>query len=206
MSKRKSPQAPLELPLFDLPLNAADEAEDDPAEDLGEELEDAGDLPLEQGPSRPSANTRQADRAGDDGGSEPAEEPPAPLRDRLLAGLLDLGIQLLVVSGSVAAVHAMGIPPSLDDWLPFTLLGLIFSFLYWFIPLAFWGQTPGMAWVGNSALALSDEPLTFGQSALRWLGALVTLGLLGVPLLFALGGRSLTDRLSESKTVVLQGG
>ena len=213
MSKRKGPEA-LELPL-DLPLHANDEEDElSGAAQLLEEAPDEGVAPEGVAPEG-VAPEGAAELLLDPGAGEPAEaeaEPenesaeydsPATLRDRVLSGLLDLGIQLLVLGATVASVHAMGIAVSPGDAAPFALLGLIFSFLYWFIPLAFWGQTPGMAWVGNSATSLSDEPLTFGQSVLRWIGALLTLALAGLPLLLALGGRSLTDRLSDSKTVVL---
>jgi len=219
MSKRKSPND-RELPLFDLPLHANDE--ELPPDDDDRLVEDAGDLPL-AAPEPRAAAADAADKtlreipvtpAGEEepaAGEESAaadEEPaaaeqPAPFKDRLLAGSLDLGIQVLVSGGAVAAVRAMGVSVQLADGLPFALFGLIFSFLYWFIPLAFWGQTPGMAWVGSSAVSLSDEPLTFSQTLLRWCGALLTVALAGLPLLLALGGRSLSDRLSESKTVVI---
>jgi len=211
MSKRKSPNG-RGLPLFDLPLHANDEeAAPEEAERL---VEDAGDLPLAPRRARAAAaasGSAAVDKTlrkipvvpadgetanGETADGETADEQLAPLRDRLLAASLDLAIQVVVAGGAVAAVRAMGVPVALAD-------GLIFSFLYWFIPLAFWGQTPGMAWVGNSAVSLSDEPLTFAQTLLRWCGALLTLALAGLPLLLALGGRSLSDRLSESKTVAI---
>lgn len=208
MSKRKSPND-RELPLFDLPLHANDE--ELPPDDDDRLVEDAGDLPLTApGPPAAAADTGHAvDKTLREipvtpaAAEEPAAEQPAPFKDRLLAGSLDLGIQVLVLGGAVAAVRAMGVPVRLADGLPFALFGLVFSFLYWFIPLAFWGQTPGMAWVGHSAVSLSDEPLTFGQTLLRWCGALLTVALAGLPLLLAFAGRSLSDRLSESKTVVI---
>ncbi len=127
----------------------------------------------------------------------------APLGERALAGLADLGIQLLMLSVAALACHFVGIELSMRLWPPFVGLGLVLSFLYWIIPLAFWGQTPGMAWLGNIARSFDDEPLSFGQALLRWLGAWITAGLLGLPQLLALGGRSLSDRLSDSKTLVL---
>ncbi len=128
--------------------------------------------------------------------------PPAPLRDRALAGLADLLMQLFALGTAVFGVHMMGVILSPSLWMPFFIQGLVFSFLYWFIPLAFWGQTPGMGWMGHQARSLDDQPLSFAQSALRWCGGLFTLGLLGLPLLLALTGRSFTDRLSDSKTVL----
>lgn len=208
MSKRKSPKD-RELPLFDLPLHANDEEPE--AVDVGDAIvEDAGDLPIGSPRERSAAASYagEIDRTLREIPQEPeAAVPaagPAPLKDRFLSGALDLGIQVLVLGAAVAAVRAIGAPVRLADGLPFAIFGLIFSFLYWFIPLAFWGQTPGMAWVGNSAVRLNDEPLTFGQTLLRWIGALLTLALAGLPLLLAFGGgRSLSDRLSDSKTEVI---
>lgn len=202
MSKKKGPHA-LELPLFDLPLHANDEERDAEEE---EEARDAVDPPLRKkgAPAdEPGPETGPAAPAGEDATAPEEDEVQAPVRDRILSGLLDLGIQLLVLGSAAASVHAMGLELGPADAGPFAVLALIFSFLYWFIPLAFWGQTPGMAWVGNSAVSLDDEPLTFGQSVLRWLGAILTLAFLGLPIALAFGGRSLTDRLSDSKTIVL---
>lgn len=126
---------------------------------------------------------------------------PAPLGDRLLGGLADLAVQLAILGLVAVTVYLMGVRITLSDGPAFGVLALVFSFLYWFIPLAFWGQTPGMAWVGHAALSLRDEPLSFSQTTLRWIGALITFALAGLPMLLALGGRSLTDRLSESKTL-----
>ncbi len=124
----------------------------------------------------------------------------ALLGDRLLGGLADLSAQLLMLGMAIAACHALGITVHLTDWQPFGVLLTAFSFLYWVVPLAFWGQTPGMAWVGHTARAIGGEPLTFSQTFRRWLGAVLTLALAGLPLLLALTGRSLTDRLSNAIT------
>ncbi|MEM6455925.1 MAG: RDD family protein [Acidobacteriota bacterium] len=128
---------------------------------------------------------------------------PTPLPDRLIAGLADLAVHLIMVGASIGAVILMGVPLRVEQWPPFAGLALIFSFPYWVIPLAFWGQTPGMAWIGHLARTLDREPLTFSQAVLRWMGALLTVALIGVPLLLALTGRSLSDRLSDSATVSL---
>ena len=125
----------------------------------------------------------------------------AGLRDRLMGGLADLAIHLAMLGAVITLVHLMGVQVGWHQWLPFATLTLVFSFLYFVVPLAFWGQTPGMAWVGHTARSVTDEPLSFGQTVLRWFGTLLTLALVGLPLLLALGGRSLSDRLSESKTL-----
>ncbi|MCG8458820.1 MAG: RDD family protein [Holophagales bacterium] len=133
-----------------------------------------------------------------------SEAAPAPVQDRILGGVADLTVHVATLGAMVIAVQLMGARVSLDSLPGFAALGLVFSFLYTVIPLAFWGQTPGMAWVGHASRSMGGEPLTFGQTFLRWLGALFTVALAGLPVLLAfLGGRSLCDRLSDSRTVQL---
>jgi uncharacterized RDD family membrane protein YckC len=125
---------------------------------------------------------------------------PAPLLRRMRAAFGDLAILLAV--GAVAAAGATLIGAELGlHSLPALLVFLLsFSFLYCVVSLAFWGQTPGMAWSGLIARTEETEPLSFGQTAMRWLGHWLTWALLGLPGLLALTGRSLADRLSRSST------
>jgi uncharacterized RDD family membrane protein YckC len=124
----------------------------------------------------------------------------APFQDRWLGGLADLTIHLATLGAMVLAVRMIGVTVALEDAPAFLVLGLVFSLLYTIVPLAFWGQTPGMAWVGHLARSEGNEPLTFGQTFLRWLGSILTVALLGLPVLLGLTGRSLCDRLSDSRT------
>lgn len=142
----------------------------------------------------------------------PLDEPeplpiPAPvpasasLGARWKAGLFDLLLHtvlgLFLLAGSWFLGARIG---GLENLGVATFL-VVFSFLYSAIPLAFWGQTPGMGWAGLVAATGEDGALAFGQTALRWLGGLLTVALLGLPSLLVLaGGRSLTDRLSGSRT------
>jgi len=221
MAKRKRHQGP-EPTLFDLPLRAAhsekaagetassrhaiaasgdgrgpsilfDEPEDSPGEDHA-----AGDAQLEL----IDLATADAELPESPAGAPAAaaQDDQALLGDRLLGGLADLAAQLIALGLAIAATHSMGLAVTVADWMPFGVLALVFSFLYWVVPLAFWGQTPGMAWVGQTARSSSGEPLSFGQTVLRWLGSMLTLALAGLPLLLALTGRSFTDLLSGSRT------
>ena len=82
------------------------------------------------------------------------------------------------------------------------LFFLPFSFLYQVFPLAFWGRTPGMARTGLVARGRDGRSLTFGQAGLRWLASVLTVLLLGLPVLSTqLTGRSLADRISDSQTL-----
>lgn len=128
---------------------------------------------------------------------------PAPLTQRLAAALLDGGLLLVVTAGAILGSFLLGVRWQGDDLAPLGIFLLVFSFVYSVMPLAFWGRTPGMALARVLSRGADGGPLTFGQTALRWLGGLLTVALVGLPLLLALpalGGRSLADRLSGSHT------
>lgn len=130
----------------------------------------------------------------------PALERPAPLAARLQGTGGDLVI--VAATGAVAALGArwLGARIGLAELAPLTLFLLAWSFVYFVVPLAFWGATPGMSWAGLIARTSATEPLSFGQAAMRWLGTWLTWATLGVGGLVALTGRSLADRLSGSST------
>jgi uncharacterized RDD family membrane protein YckC len=173
------------------------------------------DLPLEPQRGRSAAPERKrAPRSAPPEPSfeEPEEEAPLPAAARAAGGRAGLGRRIsaagadLLVHASVAVgvlvgCRFMGVRPVLSDWPAVVLFLLSFSFLYTVVPLAFWGHTPGMAWAGLDARSRDGEPLAFDQTARRWIGGLLTLLLLGLPLLLAFGGRSLSDLLSGSETL-----
>ncbi len=132
-------------------------------------------------------------------GGRAAVARPAGLAARLLAGLADLVVHGALLAAAVFGARLLGVERT-PPWPPLVLLGLSFSFVYHVVPLAFWGQTPGMAWRGLQARNPGGEPLAFDQTVRRWLGGLVTAGLAGLPLLLTRSGLSLSDRLSGSET------
>lgn len=209
--KRKSSEPELEeLPLFDFPLRekATSPRPRRPATE-------AAAAPTVATPSASAAASAAASYVAGPGAAQleldeadPAAETQATVAatigDRFFAGLADLLIHLATLGLTALAVLAIGHTLAWRDLPPFAFFGVLFSFLYCVFSLAFWGQTPGMAWAGHLARSVTGEPLTFGQTALRWLGGLLTLILAGLPLLLALvGGRSLSDRISDSKTLQL---
>lgn len=126
-----------------------------------------------------------------------------PFSVRLLAGLADLAIHTALAIALLFGARLLGAPAGLGDWPPILLFLAVFSFLYSVLPLAFWGQTPGMAWAGVVSRDAEGEGLTLGQTVRRWLGGLATVALLGLPLLLALrDGRTLADRVSDSRTLL----
>jgi uncharacterized RDD family membrane protein YckC len=143
---------------------------------------------------------------------EPADDLPsaadaAPVRaglaPRLVAAACD-GL-VLAVAAALALIGAalLDVRPGAEMLPGLAALLLVFSFAYSVVPLAFWGATPGMRAVRLVARDRDGGPLTFGQTAARWAGGLLTLALAGLPMLLALGplgGRSPADRLSRSLT------
>lgn len=134
----------------------------------------------------------------------PVPEPTptsASLGSRWKAGLFDLLVHAVLGLFLLAGSWLLGARVGGSENLGVATFLVVFSFLYTAIPLAFWGRTPGMAWANLVAATGEEGGLTFGQTALRWLGGLLTVVLLGLPSLLVLaGGRSLTDRLSGSRT------
>ncbi len=122
---------------------------------------------------------------------------------RLGAVALDLVALAAVAGGGLLGAALLGVGDSRVLLPGVGVFLLVFSFAYSVVPLAFWGATPGMAMVGLIARGRDGGPLTFGQTALRWLLGLVTVALAGLPLLLALGplgGRSLADRVAGGNT------
>ncbi len=128
--------------------------------------------------------------------------PPAAARPGavLAAGLFDFLALFAVLTIALVGIVMMGVGVGSRLGPPMVLFVGVFSFVYYVLPLAFWSRTPGMSWAGIVARNEGDQPLTFGQTALRWFGAVLTATLLGLPLLLALSGRSLSDRISGSRS------
>lgn len=195
MSRRRTERDP-EPSLFDLPL----ERPVDPVAPASPPVERATEpprppsLPLEEPPAPEEWEGRPP--------AHRAEPAPVPLSARYLAGLADLAVHLALAVTLLFGARLLGVPAGFRDGPALLVFLLIFSFLYTVIPLAFWGQTAGMAWAGIVARTPSGETLTFRQTALRWLGSVLSVALLGLPVLLAIGDhRSLADRLSGSTTV-----
>jgi len=191
----------------------------DPEEEPGEPL--LFDLPLEPERGRVKRATRSAPREERPPApgpelifDEPEELPAAAVKEvsaggavragigkRLAAGAADLVVHAAVAVGVLVGCRYMGVKPVVSDWPALTLFLLTFSCLYSVVTLAFWGHTPGMAWAGLAARSRDGQPMAFDQTARRWIGGLLTALLVGLPLLLAFGGRSLSDLLSGSETL-----
>ena len=124
---------------------------------------------------------------------------------RFAAGGADLLVHAAILVLALLGVRGMGVRPALDVWPAFALFLLSFSFLYTVLPLAFWGHTLGMAWRGITSRNRDGEPLTFDQTVRRWLGGILTVATLGLPLLVTGDRRSLTDVISGSASYPEEG-
>jgi uncharacterized RDD family membrane protein YckC len=126
----------------------------------------------------------------DDDDDEASAAPASPSGEfaarskRFAAGLADLLLHAAILVGVLLGTRWMGVKVDpIRDWPPLALFLLSFSFLYTLLPLAFWGQTLGMAWADIHSRNRDGEPLTFDQTARRWAGR-----------------RSLSDLISGSAT------
>lgn len=196
------PEPPDEPLLFDLPLDVSAERSRPSA--ATERKRPAPQAP----PARPTAPApepedllEEAGEAEEDGETrETAASSGTGAGSRIAAGAADLLVHAAVAVLLLVGTRLMGVHPTLADGPALGVFLLAFSFLYIVVPLAFWGHTLGMAWAGLVARNRDGEPLTFDQTARRWLGGLLTLGLACLPFALTGSGRSLTDRLSGSAT------
>jgi uncharacterized RDD family membrane protein YckC len=136
---------------------------------------------------------------------EPGAEVPVAFARRFAAGLADIVILGLFGALELAAgaiLLQLRFPPA-------ALLGLgAFLFLAALVLLVLvpfvWGATPGMALADLRVSAADGGSPTLAASSLRFLGALLTGALAGVPLLvvaFDRKGRTLSDLLSGTTLV-----
>jgi len=207
MRRPDKPDEPDEPLLFDLPLSSPEREPEPPPRKKPERTarearpassRPAPELPLATRSGPVPVPDPEPDEAGETGGAPASEF--AGRGTRFGAGLADLLVHAAVLVGALLGTRWMGVKPDpVRDWPALAVFLASFSFLYTVLPLAFWGQTLGMAWTRISSRNRDGEPLTFDQTARRWLGGLVTAALLGLPSLVS-SRRSLTDLLSGSAT------
>lgn len=191
------PDEPL---LFDLPLEPRERSRAaEPAAETRRARPAAAPEPPRPLAAKTAPPVEEAAEEEDVGGSLDGE-PDVGIGARFASGGADLLVHVAVTVILLIGSRMMGVRAEPSDWPAFALFLLAFSFLYMVVPLAFWGHTLGMAWSGLVARNQDGEPLTFDQTARRWLGSLVSAGTLGLPLLLTGEGRSLTDRISGSAT------
>ncbi len=207
MRRPDKPAPPDEPLLFDLPLGGPEREPEPPPPPRRKQPERPAreGRGSEAGPATRSRPVPVPDPEPDDeeANAVPARRPASEFARRgrrLASGLADLMVHAAVLVGALLGTRWMGVKPDpVRDWPALALFLLSFSFLYTVLPLAFWGQTLGMAWANITSRNRDGEPLTFDQTARRWLTGLVTAALLGLPALVS-GRRSLSDLVSGSAT------
>ncbi|HKV06902.1 MAG TPA: RDD family protein [Thermoanaerobaculia bacterium] len=182
--------------LFDLPLSGPEPKRSGAAE--RKRAPKPAPFAAEPPPPRPAPAPPPPDVEEEE--EAEAVEGSAGVGRRFAAGAADLLVHAAMAVVVLGGTYLMGIRPALSDWPAVLAFLLSFSFLYTVVPLAFWGHTLGMVWANLTSRNQDGEPLTFDQTARRWLGGVMTTATLGLPLLFAQGGRSLSDLLSGSAT------
>jgi len=203
MRPSDKPDEPAGEPLlFDLPLTGPQEDLAEPAPDLKRPRRGtrgaaapapsapplaARPMPVPAPPPEPRENPRSASEFASRG-------------SRFAAGLADLVVHSAIGVAALLGIRWLGVRPEVSDTPALAVFLLSFSFLYTVLPLAFWGYTLGMAWSGTMARNRNGESLSFDQTARRWLGGLLTVLTLGLPLLVSGSRRSLTDLISGSVT------
>lgn len=163
----------------------------------------------------PSATEAAAPRAADEANAPDDVDEPGPMVDepdatvtfarRFAAGLADVVILGLFGALELAAgaiLLELRFPPAaLLGVLAFLLLAA--AVLLVLVPFV-WGATPGMALADLRVAAEDGGGPTLSAAVLRFVGALLTAALAGVPLLVAAfdrRGRTLADLLSRTTLV-----
>jgi uncharacterized RDD family membrane protein YckC len=188
MRRPDKPNPPDEPLPFDLPLGDPEPESAPPPRRKPERTARRGPVPVPD--PEPEEDAADLQPAGEFAGRA----------KRLAAGLADLMLHAAILVAALVGTRWMGVRLDLvRDWPPLAVFLLSFSFLYTVLPLAFWGQSLGMAWSGITSRNRDGEPLTFEQTARRWLGGLVTAALVGLPALVS-SRRSLSDLVSGSAT------
>jgi hypothetical protein len=175
--------------LLNLPLTADDEI----FEPSVQRLEAQDLLPFDTDGAEDVATTEPALLP------EPLGKPGFGLR--LKAGLIDLALVGCAIAFAAGGAWIAGVAPTLPAVPGLVVFAVSFSFLYTIVPLVFWSQTPGMAFTELAARGGSDVPLSIQQAIRRWLGAVLTILLCGLPAFLTLTGRSVADRLSKTDVI-----
>jgi len=175
--------ASLELPAAGIP------AADDPlarAETLAAAGSRDGTSPLVDLPLSPAAGQSPALslRAGEAAAAPARDGRAAPLPARGAAFAADAALVLLLAAVALlAATAGRGQSLRLQGLAWTAVFALYLSFFSTVVPLILFGKTVGMALTGLTARGRKGSPLTAAESARRWLGTVLTLVSLGIPLL-----------------------
>jgi hypothetical protein len=170
------PAAP--IPTADDPLASAETL---PAAAFGDGTSSLVDLPLSSAAGPPPALSL---RDGEAAVPAALDSRAAPLPARGAAFAADAALVLLLAAVALlAATAGSGQALRLQGLAWTAVFALYLSFFSTVVPLILFGKTVGMALTGLTARGRKGLPLTAAESARRWLGTVLTLASLGVPLL-----------------------
>ncbi len=134
---------------------------------------------------------------------------PAPRWRRTLAFATDASLFLAL---ALAMSPLLEIRPTLDatlraEWpalASFTAFILLLSFHYFVVSWAVWGRTVGGSIFDTRVTSLDGSPIDFKSSARRWAWMLASIATCGLGFVIAIfpGGRSLADRMSQSRSLL----
>jgi hypothetical protein len=145
-----------------------------------------GSSPLVDLPLSPAARQSPALslRAGEAAAPPALDGRAAPLPARGAAFAADAALVLLLAAVTLlAATAGRGQSLRLQGLAWTAVFALYLSFFSTVVPLILFGKTVGMALTGLTARGRKGFPLTAAESARRWLGTVLTLMSLGIPLL-----------------------
>jgi hypothetical protein len=162
------------------------------------------DLPLAasaaQTPGRVILRTPAPSTPAREVGPPASEVRAAPLPARGAAFAADAALVLLLAAAALlAATAGRGQPLRIQGLFWTGAFAVYLSFFSTVVPLMLFGKTVGMALTGLTARGRQGAPLTAVESARRWLGTVLTVASLGVPLVVTRRHReapSPGDRLS----------
>lgn len=134
---------------------------------------------------------------------------PAPRWRRTLAFATDASLFLAL---TLAMSPLLEIRPTFEatvraEWpalLSFAAFILLLSFHYFVVSWAVWGRTVGGSIFDTRVASEDGSPIDFKSSARRWGWMLASIATCGLGFLIALlpGGRSLSDRMSQSRSLL----
>lgn len=133
----------------------------------------------------------------------------APRWRRTLAFATDASLFLAL---ALAMSPLLNLRTSFDDTLraewpaliAFSGFVLLLSFHYFVVSWAVWGRTVGGSIFDTRVALLDGSPIDFRNASLRWLWMLVSVATCGLGFLVGIvpGGRSLADRMSNSRSLL----
>lgn len=134
---------------------------------------------------------------------------PAPRWRRMFAFATDAS---LFIALALAMSPLLEIRPTFESTLrgqwpalaSFTAFILLLSFHYFVISWAVWGRTVGGSIFDTRVTSLEGSAIDFKSSSRRWVWMLASIATCGLGFVIAIlpGGRSLADRMSQSRSLL----